>query len=86
MSDRTLMTVELSVVEPRNVSASDVGLTLRNEHMEVQIVHVPAIWNFDLDGFAPERTVEVVVDSDGFVRYVIGRSGLAYDPSSAITP
>ncbi len=82
---RAILTIELSVIERRGPEHSDIGLTLRDRNMELQIVHLQVVWNDDLQYLQSGSDAEVVMNEDGTVRYVIANHH-AYDPSCVATP
>ena len=85
-TSRVIVTIELSVIERQGDEYSDIGLTLRDRNMELHIIHLRIVWNDDLQHLESGKNIEVVMNEDDTVRYVITPNRRAYDPERVTTP
>lgn len=85
-TSRVIVTIELSVIERQGDEYSDIGFTLRDRNMELHIIHLQMVWNDDLEHLESSKNIEVIMNKDDTVRYVITPNRRAYDPECVTTP
>lgn len=80
---RATLTIELVVIDS---TKGTIGLTLRNQYMELQTVTLHSVRPQDrMPLVMPDATVEAILDETGYVSYVILPDGSQYAAYDART-
>lgn len=78
------MGIEICVIQPGTDNKMNVGLTLRNKHMELEFVYLDGVYPDDAEQLRIAETVIVMIDEKATVFYVIPQNGGIYLADDAL--